>query len=64
MLSFIECIYSHNYHYIGQMNDNEMGGSFGTYGGKRNTRRNLVREYVGKNYLEDLGVDNIETNRK
>jgi len=34
MLSFIDCLYSHNYHYIGQMNDNEMGGTFGTYGGK------------------------------
>jgi len=30
MLSFIDCLYSHNYHYIGQMNDNEMGGTCGT----------------------------------
>jgi hypothetical protein len=63
MLSFIECLYSHNYYYIGQMNDNEMGGTCGTYG-EKNKQRNLVTEYVGKNYLENLGVDNIETNRK
>jgi hypothetical protein len=42
----------------------EMGGTCGTYGGNRNTKRNLVREYVGKNYLEDLRIDNIETNHK
>jgi hypothetical protein len=46
------------------MNDDEMGGTCGTYGGKRNIQRNLVMEYVGKNYLEDLGIDNIETNHK
>jgi hypothetical protein len=46
------------------MNVDEMGGTCGTYGGKRNKQRNLVREYVGKNYLEDLGRDNIGKKHK
>lgn len=46
------------------MNDDKMGRTCGTYGGKINTQRNFEREYVGKNYLEDLGIDNIETNHK
>jgi hypothetical protein len=46
------------------MNVGEMGGTCSTYGGKINTQRNLVREYVGKNYLEHLRIDNIEMKHK